>query len=395
MKYKKIAAAVLAAGLLFSAAAVTGGCGSSKNGAAHQQAMKVTTFKPFRSDTPIMREYTGSVMALQEVPVRAKVSGTVTEKFISGGERVTAGQPLFRLDTRNYQSTLAAAQAQTAQAAANYENANRDLARYEKLIATGAISRQAFDSQKAATEAYRGVLEASQAQVEIASHNLNDTIVTAPFSGTLSMDDVNVGTFAAAGTTPLVTISNSDPIYVQFDMSENEYLALNKSHDGNGTAGLGNNLKIRLSDGSIYGYTGKIVQVNPNMNGGQLSMKAAFPNPDNLLVPGMYASVVSDNEIAKGSLLIPTKALVQLLNKDIVDVVADGKIAQKPVKVGGTYGIYTIIESGLDENDVIVVDGQNKVQVGQAVDPEETSKDKLEQDARDSVQGQSGTAAKQ
>lgn len=395
MKYKKIAAAVLAAGLLFSAAAVTGGCGSSKNGAAQQQAMKVTTFKPFRSDTPIMREYTGSVLALQEVPVRAKVSGTVTEKFISGGERVTAGQPLFRLDTRNYQSTLAAAQAQTAQAAANYENANRDLARYEKLIATGAISRQAYDSQKAATEAYRGVLEASQAQVEIASHNLNDTIVTAPFSGTLSMDDVNVGTFAAAGTTPLVTISNSDPIYVQFDMSENEYLALNKSHDGNGTAGLGNNLKIRLSDGSIYGYTGKIVQVNPNMNGGQLSMKAAFPNPDNLLVPGMYASVVSDNEIAKGSLLIPTKALVQLLNKDIVDVVADGKIAQKPVKVGGTYGIYTIIESGLDENDVIVVDGQNKVQVGQAVDPEETSKDKLEQDARDSVQGQSGTAAKQ
>lgn len=395
MKYKKIAAAVLAAGLLFSAAAVTGGCGSSQNASAQQQAMKVTTFKPFRSDTPIMREYTGSVLALQEVPVRAKVSGTVTEKFISGGERVTAGQPLFRLDTRNYQSTLAAAQAQTAQAAANYENANRDLARYEKLIATGAISRQAYDSQKAATEAYRGVLEASQAQVEIASHNLNDTIVTAPFSGTLSMDDVNVGTFAAAGTTPLVTISNSDPIYVQFDMSENEYLALNKSHDGNGTAGLGNNLKIRLSDGSIYGYTGKIVQVNPNMNGGQLSMKAAFPNPDNLLVPGMYASVVSDNEIAKGSLLIPTKALVQLLNKDIVDVVADGKIAQKPVKVGGTYGIYTIIESGLDENDVIVVDGQNKVQVGQAVDPEETSKDKLEQDARDSVQGQSGTAAKQ
>ena len=340
MKYKKIAAAVLAAGLLFSAAAVTGGCGSSKNASAQQQAMKVTTFKPFRSDTPIMREYTGSVLALQEVPVRAKVSGTVTEKFISGGERVTAGQPLFRLDTRNYQSTLAAAQAQTAQAAANYENANRDLARYEKLIATGAISRQAYDSQKAATEAYRGVLEASQAQVEIASHNLNDTIVTAPFSGTLSMDDVNVGTFAAAGTTPLVTISNSDPIYVQFDMSENEYLSLNK--DGNATGRLGDALKIRLSDGSIYGHTGKIVQVNPTLTGGQLSLKASFPNPDNILVPGMYAALVSDNEIAKNSILVPTKALIQLLAKDMLDVVVDGKVAQKAVKLGGTYGIYTI-----------------------------------------------------
>lgn len=393
MKYKKIAAAVLAAGLLFSAAAVTGGCGSSKNGAAQQQAMKVTTFKPFRSDTPIMREYTGSVLALQEVPVRAKVSGTVTEKFISGGERVTAGQPLFRLDTRNYQSTLAAARAQTAQAAANYENANRDLARYEKLIATGAISRQAYDSQKAATEAYRGVLEASQAQVEIASHNLNDTIVTAPFSGTLSMDDVNVGTFAAAGTTPLVTISNSDPIYVQFDMSENEYLSLNK--DGNATGRLGDALKIRLSDGSIYGHTGKIVQVNPTLTGGQLSLKASFPNPDNVLVPGMYAALVSDNEIAKNSILVPTKALIQLLAKDMLDVVVDGKVAQKAVKLGGTYGIYTIITSGIDENDVIIVEGQNKVQVGQPVDPSETTKEALEASAADSIKDQGGTKESQ
>ena len=393
MKYKKIAAAVLAAGLLFSAAAVTGGCGSSQNASAQQQAMKVTTFKPFRSDTPIMREYTGSVLALQEVPVRAKVSGTVTEKFISGGERVTAGQPLFRLDTRNYQSTLAAAQAQTAQAAANYENANRDLARYEKLIATGAISRQAFDSQKAATEAYRGVLEASQAQVEIASHNLNDTIVTAPFSGTLSMDDVNVGTFAAAGTTPLVTISNSDPIYVQFDMSENEYLSLNK--DGNATGRLGDALKIRLSDGSIYGHTGKIVQVNPTLTGGQLSLKASFPNPDNVLVPGMYAALVSDNEIAKNSILVPTKALIQLLAKDMLDVVVDGKVAQKAVKLGGTYGIYTIITSGIDENDVIIVEGQNKVQVGQPVDPSETTKEALEASAADSIKDQGGTKESQ
>lgn len=393
MKYKKIAAAVLAAGLLFSAAAVTGGCGSSKNASAQQQAMKVTTFKPFRSDTPIMREYTGSVLALQEVPVRAKVSGTVTEKFISGGERVTAGQPLFRLDTRNYQSTLVAARAQTAQAAANYENANRDLARYEKLIATGAISRQAYDSQKAATEAYRGVLEASQAQVEIASHNLNDTIVTAPFSGTLSMDDVNVGTFAAAGTTPLVTISNSDPIYVQFDMSENEYLSLNK--DGNATGRLGDALKIRLSDGSIYGHTGKIVQVNPTLTGGQLSLKASFPNPDNVLVPGMYAALVSDNEIAKNSILVPTKALIQLLAKDMLDVVVDGKVAQKAVKLGGTYGIYTIITSGIDENDVIIVEGQNKVQVGQPVDPSETTKEALEASAADSIKDQGGTKESQ
>lgn len=394
MKYRKLAAAVMAAGLLLSGGVFLGGCGSSQQAAGQKQTIKVSTFKPFKSDTPIMREYTGSIMALQEVPVRSKVSGTVMEKYITGGQQVTEGQPLYRLDTRNYNSQLANAQAQAAQASANYENAATDLARYDQLIAAGAISQKVYDNQKAAVDAYKGAVDAAEAQVAIASTNLGDTIVTAPFNGKLSMDDVNIGTFATAGTTSLVTISSSDPIYVQFDMSENEYLSLNKSHDGQDRA-LETVLKLRLSDGSIYGETGKIVQVNPSMSGGQLSMKASFPNPDNLLVPGMYAAVVSDNEIAKGSLLIPTKALVQLLNKDIVDVVVDGKIAQKAVKVGGTYGIYTIIESGLDENDVIVVDGQNKVQVGQAVDTEETTKDKLEQDARDSVKGQSGTAAKQ
>lgn len=393
MRYKKFAAAVMTAGFLLSGGVFLGGCGSSQQAAGQKQAIKVTTFKPFKSDTPIMREYTGSIMALQEVPVRAKVSGTVMEKYITGGQQVTEGQPLYRLDTRNYNSQLANAQAQAAQAAANYENAATDLARYDQLIAAGAISQKVYDNQKAAADAYKGAMDAAQAQVDIASTNLSDTIVTAPFNGKLSMDDVNIGTFATAGTTALVTISSSDPIYVQFDMSENEYLSLNK--DKNGTGRLGDALKLRLSDGSIYGETGKIVQVNPNLSGGQLSMKAAFPNPDNLLVPGMYAAVVSDNEIAKGSLLIPTKALVQLLNKDIVDVVVDGKITQKAVKTGGTYGIYTIIESGLDENDVIVVDGQNKVQVGQAVAPEETTKEKLEQDAADSVKGQSGTAQKQ
>lgn len=395
MRYKKFAAAVMAAGFLLSGGVFLGGCGSSRQATGQKQTIKVSTFKPFKSDTPIMREYTGSIMALQEVPVRSKVSGTVMEKYITGGQQVTEGQPLYRLDTRNYNSQLANAQAQAAQASANYENAATDLARYDQLIAAGAISQKVYDNQKAAVDAYKGAVDAAEAQVAIASTNLGDTIVTAPFNGKLSMDDVNIGTFATAGTTSLVTISSSDPIYVQFDMSENEYLSLNKSHDGQDPSGLGNSLKLRLSDGSIYGETGKIVQVNPSMSGGQLSMKASFPNPDNLLVPGMYAAVVSDNEIAKGSLLIPTKALVQLLNKDIVDVVVDGKIAQKAVKVGGTYGIYTIIESGLDENDVIVVDGQNKVQVGQAVDTEETTKDKLEQDARDSVKGQSGTAAKQ
>ena len=203
------------------------------------------------------------------------------------------------------------------------------------------------------------------------------------------MDDVNIGTFASAGQTPLVTISSADPLYVQFDMSESEYLSLTKNKSGTET--LGDTLKLRLADGSIYQETGKIVQINPGLTGGQLTMKAAYANPDNLLVPGMYATVVSDAEIAKGSILVPTKALVQLLNRDMLDVVVDGKVQQKAVKLGATYGIYTIIESGIDENDEIIVEGQNKVRVGQAVAPEETTREALEQSAIKAASVQHGT----
>lgn len=382
----------MAGGVLLSAGMLTGGCGSSQGQPKQQQAMQVTTINPFESDTPIMREYTGSVMALQEVPVSSQVSGTVMEKYIEGGEKVTQGQPLFKIDTRTYAANLAAAQATAAQAAANYENARRDLSRYEQLIASGAISKQTYDTQQAAVEAYRGVWDAAKAQVDLASTNLDDTVVTAPFDGTLSMNDVNIGTYASAGSTALVTISSANPIYVQFDMSENEYLSLTK--DSGGTEALGDHLKLRLSDGSIYEETGKIVQINPSLTGGQLTLKAAFPNPNGLLVPGMFAAVVSDAQIAANSILVPTKALVQLLNKDMVDVVVDGKMAQKAVKVGPTYGIYTVIESGLTPDDVVIVEGQGKLQVGQAVEAKGTTREELEKAAAEALNFQGGNSGR-
>ena len=382
MNYRKWLAATAAAAVL--TAGLLSGCGSDQ-----QQAMpnaKVDTFKVFTSDTPIQRQYTGTVEALQEVPVKAKVSGTVTEKYVSGGERVTAGQPLYRLDTRTYRSNLASAQADAARAAATYQNAQTDLARYEKLIAGGAISRQVYDTQKAAVSEYKSAVNAAQAQVQIARDNLNDTIVTAPFTGPLSMDDVNVGTYATAGTTPLVTISSSDPLYVQFDMSEAEYLNLVREHGG--TSALGDSLKLQLSDGSEYGYTGKIVQINPSMNGGQISFKAAFPNPGNLLMPGMFTTVVSDSQVAANSLLVPTQAIIPLLDKNMVDVVVGGKVVQKPVNVIGTYGLYSIISSGLNPGDEVIVAGQAKVVSGQAVQAVEVTKATLEKQAKEAMTAQ-------
>jgi membrane fusion protein, multidrug efflux system len=191
----------------------------------------------------------------------------------------------------------------------------------------------------------------------------------------LSMDDVNIGTYAAAGTTGLVTISSTNPVYVQFDMSETEYLEMARKNTNREK--WGGNLKLRLSDGQMYSETGHVVQVNPGLTSGQMSLKAAFDNSQGLLVPGMYGTIVSDAEVASDVLLIPTQAIIQLLNRNLVDVVEDGKVVQKAIEIGGTYGIYTIVKSGITTEDVIIVEGQGKVRAGQAVTPEEIAKDAL------------------
>lgn len=379
MKYKKwLAVSILCAA---AATSVFTGC-SSQKGQQQPAAVKVTTFKPFTSDTPIVYEYTGTVAAQQEVPVRSRVSGTIMEKYISGGEAVTEGQPLYRIDSRQYESALASAQAEQARSGATYQNALDNLNRYAQLIESDAISRQTYDNQQSAADQYRAAYDAAGAQVRIARDNLDDTIVRAPFSGKLSMDDVNIGTYAAAGNTALVTISSTDPVYVQFDMSESEYLEMAKKNvDANA---WGSNLKLRLSDGTIYGETGHVVQVNPGLTSGQLSLKAAFANPQGLLVPGMYGSIVSDTQIAANSLLVPTEAIIQLLDKNLLDVVtADNKVAQKPIQIGGTYGIYTVVTSGLSPDDIVIIEGQGKVRVGQAVAGEEIARDALEKKAAD------------
>ena len=374
MKCKKwMAASLLCAAL--GASVFAGGCGKQNASGTAQQATKVITTKAFRSDTPIVYEYSGSITALQEVPVRARVSGMVMEKYIQGGETVEEGQPLFLLDTRQYESALAAAQASAAQAGASYQNGVVDLERYKQLIATGAVSQQAYDNKVTSVEQLKAAYDAAMAQEKIAADNLSDAVVCAPFSGKLSMDDVNIGTYAAAGTTGLVTISSTNPVYVQFDMSETEYLEMARKNTDR--AKWGDNLKLRLSDGQLYGQTGHVVQVNPGLTSGQMSLKAAFDNKDGLLVPGMYGTIVSDAEVASNVLLIPTQAVIQLLNRNLVDVIEDGKVVQKAIEIGGTYGIYTIVKSGITTDDVIIVEGQGKVRVGQAVAGEEMTKDAL------------------
>ena len=341
---------------LVVSAVMVAGCGSNQQQAGD---VSVNAYKITASDAQVNQTYAGTVVAENSVAVHARVTGYVVEKYVKGGEQVVAGQPLYRIDSRQYEASLANAEAQAAQANATYKNAEVDL------------KRSTTEQAKAAYEAY-------QASVKIAQDNLGDTMVYAPYSGTLRMDDIDMGAFVQAGSTTLVTIDSIDPIFVEFSMTEQEYLDFMKNPTGDDSNGP--NIQLKLADGETYNQPGSIVQAAKSLDQstGKLVLKASFPNPDHLLLPNMFATVISPGQKLKDAILVPSRAILQIMDKNFIYVVnADGVVEQKSVEVGGTSGSDTIIKAGLAPGDTIIVDGLTKVKNGVKVNAKLLSKEQL------------------
>ena len=353
---------VVIAGTLLMGVFGGGGGQQRAMGAVQVKAMNVLV-----QDTPLTLEYAGSVKGKNEVKVQARVSGNVTDKYIKGGQYVSAGQALYKIDDRNYRAALLQAQANLAQAQATYNNALIDLQRNEQLLAAAAVSEQVVTTQRAQVAAYQANVDAMAALVQQAQQNLDDTVVYAPMSGKLAVDDVAVGTYAAAGNTTLVTIGSSNPIFVQFSISEGEYLKYVGASVVPGQALPSKSVRITLSDGSEYPAEGSIVEVDRAMqdNSGSLIVKAQFDNPDGVLVPGMFARAKLTGDTLKGAILVPERAVQQLLGKSFVMIVGeDGKSKAQNVELGSKIGSYCIVEKGLTGKEQVIVEGLTSLTEG-------------------------------
>jgi len=283
-----------------------------------------------------------------------------------------------------FDAALAQAKATQAQSEANLANQQLNLRRYQTLASQDAIPQQTVTDQEAATQQQQAVVEANAAQVDAAQDNVDDTIVYAPFSGKLNVDDVPIGTFATAGSTALVTISSTNPVYVEFSISEAEYLQMTKQAADN-AGSWGDHLLLRLSDGTMYPYEGRVTQVNHGMDGnsGSIIVKAVFDNPDNLLIPGLYATVVSDTQIQRNALSVPQRAVQQTLGKYYVSVIdGNGEAQNREVTPGQKVGKFWIINDGLQDGDTIIVDGYQKAK-GAALDQHLLTKADIDNDSSD------------
>lgn len=364
-KNKKLKALLLAAALATSPVFIAG-CGSSQQ-AAQSKATQVKAMQVLQTDAPISSEYAGQVVGKDEVKVQSKVSGKIVEKYFHGGDHVDAGQPLYRLDSRQYESAVLQAQANLAQSQATLSNAQTDLYRDQSLLAADAISEQTVTTQQANVNAYAAAAAANQALVQKAQQDLDDTVVYAPMSGQVSVDDVAVGTFATAGNTNLVTIGTVDPVFVQFSISEAEYLKFRNIQAMQSGSGDAINVSVKLSDGTTYPLDGRIVQADRALaqNTGTLTIKALFPNPNGLLLPGMFARVKLTGETIPNAILVPQRAVQQLLDKTFVMVVGeDGKSEARSIELGQQIGSYYVVKSGLSASDKVVVEGLSSLTEG-------------------------------
>lgn len=340
------------------------GCGGGQQSGT--RATQVKAMNVLQQDTPLTHVYAGQIVGTDEVNIQSRVSGNIVEKYVQGGQLVTAGQPLYRIDDRQYRSAVLQAQATLAQSEATLNNARMDLSRYEQLYADAAISEQTLTTQRAQVSAYEAAAAANAALLRQAQENLDDTTVYAPMTGQLSVNDVGVGTFVSAGTTTLVSMGTSNPIYAQFSLSENEYLNfVEQAAQQSGIDGV--IVQLTLSNGSKYPLTGHIATADRALatNTGTLTIKALFDNPDGLLLPGMFARVSLIGDTIPNALLVPERAVQQLLGKSFVMVVGDGnKAAARTVTLGDKVGSYYVIKDGIDASDIVVVEGLTTLQEG-------------------------------
>ncbi len=358
--------------------------GCSKQAAPAPQAVEVKAMQVVRKDTPISYEFVGTIEAKNEVQVRAKVSGNIVDKMVVGGAEVTEGQPLFRIDSRQYNSALLTNQATAAQAEALLAKSRKDVGRYNQLAEQGAIAQQTLDNALAEERQNAAAVNANWAKVQQAQEDIEDTLILSPLNGRIDINDLSIGSFVSAGSTIMATISSVDPVMVKFSMSENEYLQFAKNK-GASPAEWGKDLKLILSDGSTYPITGKIEQVDKGLTSGTgtLSFKASFANPNKLLVPGMFARVAVQSEVRSGALLVPQRAVQQMLDKTLITVVGEGdKVETRAVKMGTKVGNMWVVDQGLTENDRVVVEGFLKTPPGTPVTVTMIGPDELQTPAK-------------
>lgn len=339
-----------------------------------------------RRDFPLYLNALGTVQAYNSVTVRARVDGELQQIYFQEGQNVQKGDLLAQIDPRTYQAQLDQARAKKAQDEAQLANARIVLSRNAQLIKNSVIDQQTYDTQKYAVDQLQALVAADQAAIDNTQTQLDYTRITAPISGRVGIRLVDAGNIVrSTETTGMLTINQVQPISVVFTLPQQELREVRDAIQQKATLKVialdRDNLSV-LSEGTLEVLDNQIDSTTAT-----LKLKAVFANTKYDLWPGQFVNVRLLLGTKDGAVTAPAKSIQRGPNGSYVYVIgADDKVAMRPVKVGATEDDWTLVESGLQAGDKVVVDGQYRLQPGAKV--------QATKDAGESI-GDSGKPAKQ
>ena len=358
-------------------------CGEKPGGQAAAQGpaappppeVGVVVIKP--GPVGLMVDLPGRLEASRVSEVRARVAGILEKRLFEEGSDVAAGQPLFQIAAAPYEAAMASARASVARAQANLAQASAQVRRYKPLVAANAVSRQDYDNAVAAEKLAEADVAVAKANLQTSQINLGYASVTAPIAGRIGRALVTEGALVGQGeVTELAVVQQIDPMYVNFTQSTAEVLRLRRAFEDGSLKRAsdpdGALVHIVLEDGTVYDQPGKLLfaDLTVDPTSGQVTLRAQVPNPQHLLLPGMYVRVRFEQAQAANGILLPQQAVTRSSTGDTVMVVAaDGKVSPRHVRLGPAQGNDWVVFEGLKEGEQVIVDGFQKMRPNAPVKP--------------------------
>ena len=323
----------------------------------------------------LKKELPGRVSAFQIAEIRPQVSGIVQSRLFEEGTQVEKGQALYQINPDIFEAELAASRAAVARAEASIASSKSKASRYKELLAIKAVSQQDFDEADAASKQASAELLTAQAQLKSAQINLDYSHVSSPISGQISKSSVTVGALVSAGqTSALATVTQLDPIYVDLTQSSNELTKLKRAL-ASGALGVDSttqtDVELIMEDGSVYPHKGTLqfseVTVDPST--GSVTLRAKFPNPEKLLLPGMYVRAEVVEGVKSDAILAPQRGVSRNTKGEPTAMVVskNNTVESRVLKVERTLGANWLVSEGLADGDQLIVEGLQKIRPGAPV----------------------------
>lgn len=360
-------------------AVAVAGCGSdsvSSSTNAQIPLLVIPVKRVVAKTVAIPFEYRGQTRGEVDADVPARTEGVILGVHFAEGSEVKEGDLLYTIDSSAIEQKLAQTKSLVAEAQIRLVRASTDLARMAPLAKIDAISKRQLDFVVATEGRAQASLEAAQAQQRGVEIELEYAKVKAPLSGTIGLTNVRVGEYVGKPPYPtvLTTVSRLDPILVRFALTEQDYLWFAKRRIARGEDNTTKQvpLTMTLADGSEYPEQGSLVSTDSKIDTttGTLTVSISFPNPQKLIRPGQFVTVKANREVREGAVTLPAKSIRDLQGlKQIAVVENDDTIAIRTITAGATVGGEVIIEEGLKDGEVVVLEGQDKLRTGIKISP--------------------------